>query len=519
MKLNIVNSQEKDLVYSVTDTSPEFNLPRLSDDELLLIGDDKNCLKQYDAEARAELYKDNGLIYNLYIRPIHLIGSMTEEEKLSAMSDMQDHALTSLIDYFHSMDIFKIGSGQLSFDNWHSIWLPTGYVDGFGQLLNDSEFSLYEKNEMLSAVVLPLYECYHVIQVLTGYIPSTYALTSELSLPKMADLSSIQDVCIPSIDELGEYELPSIDIPILEPPALLTSKADTWETDIDALCGQLDEIKEVEQMRSRVNTIFAAYDAFESKYVDVDSVTIENEEVQPSNEYVSGHLVKHTEGIFPNYYTMRIMKDNYQTVKLSMTTQICKDSPDLFDIGVINLIRRTAYPFKLYFAWGFFPADLDVHIYGFDDTLIEHSYFDNKVTESIDLDRDDVDAWGPEIITLKNNGLWYLVAVHNYTLAILGDDEYAHMNIDGKTRVSCTFYGHTVTVVPPDSDKYWWNALVIHDDYVYVLNEFPNDRDFYHSSELSDEAIATIKEHALASNEIYKMSDYIPKDIIRLERP
>ena len=59
MKLKIVNEQEKNIVYLVTDTTESFNLPRLGENEILLAGSSLNSLKQYDTDSLKVELKEN----------------------------------------------------------------------------------------------------------------------------------------------------------------------------------------------------------------------------------------------------------------------------------------------------------------------------------------------------------------------------------------------------------------------------------------------------------------------------
>ena len=71
---------------------------------------------------------------------------------------------------------------------------------------------------------------------------------------------------------------------------------------------------------------------------------------------------------------------------------------------------------RIVLEWGEYPYDLDSHLIGHDVSGNDiHVSFHNKITDVAELDVDEMDSYGPETITVKDNGAGeYTYVVHDY---------------------------------------------------------------------------------------------------------
>ncbi|MDE7311345.1 MAG: InlB B-repeat-containing protein [Eubacterium sp.] len=98
-------------------------------------------------------------------------------------------------------------------------------------------------------------------------------------------------------------------------------------------------------------------------------------------------------------------------------TIVANRSAELGDIPLTSALESNTY--RVVLEWGQYPYDLDSHINANKSDSGErlHVFYGHKVEDRVDLDRDDVDSYGPETITVHNfselDGFTY--SVHNFT--------------------------------------------------------------------------------------------------------
>lgn len=128
---------------------------------------------------------------------------------------------------------------------------------------------------------------------------------------------------------------------------------------------------------------------------------------------------------------------------------------------------------RIVLEWGEYPYDLDSHLIGHDVNGNDvHVSFRNKITDVAELDVDDMRSYGPETVTIKDNGAGeYTYVVHDYNNT--GD-----LGSSGAT-VKVYMPGQTspkTYTVPDNIDSYSWMVFSIKDgqivDPILSENEF-----------------------------------------------
>ena len=529
MRLNIVNAQELNIVYSILDFSPELNLPNLKDGEELLLGRDLNALSAQSAEDISARCLENGFVYSLYVRELELEDTISYNRKIEIVDFYQDYSLSTLIEELKAIDLFKIASSHISQDNWHDIEAPEMIVDGRWTIFTEDSLSSYYNKVQSRRLTIDLVPGMNQeIYNLTSMIHATYIYRDDVLLPDIAGLSTLQDFFVPEpFDLYDDFAFPELSFSAdFEAPSTLVANRAKWDRKLSSMELAVDAMKPIIDFRSCARLCFRTWDAFYQRYTVMDSATIDMRPTELlTGAGLSGLIVQYVEDICPSIYNLRLSKQGYGTVRLKMKTEVnIPANVQLFDIGTINLIKQVPRPLKLWFEWGHFPVDLDVHIFSFDRLangqfeMHEHCCFMDRRTTTIALDRDDTDAFGPEVITLEDFDMWYLISVHNYTYSVYNERSKAHMNIDGKTFVKTNFYGKQISLAPVDSDQYWWDACMIHKNMLYVLDDFPADRVYHYGQVFTDLMIKRVQAKALASPESYDIQAYRPKNIIELDR-
>jgi len=116
-------------------------------------------------------------------------------------------------------------------------------------------------------------------------------------------------------------------------------------------------------------------------------------------------------------YTAEAIKDGYITVYKNVTATVEGETEDITLMPVMPEGQ-----FSVRFSWGETPADLDSHLTGpkADGTRFHAFWYDRDAYDNgvkvANLDRDDVDSYGPETITIfeQKDGV-YRYSIHDYT--------------------------------------------------------------------------------------------------------
>ena len=86
------------------------------------------------------------------------------------------------------------------------------------------------------------------------------------------------------------------------------------------------------------------------------------------------------------------------------------------EIGLSKTIKKQG-TYRIVLSWGKRPLDIDSHLWFKDNHVYYHSKKGTRPNMFSDLDRDDIDSFGPETTTIRKvfRNENYLFAVHDYT--------------------------------------------------------------------------------------------------------
>jgi len=148
--------------------------------------------------------------------------------------------------------------------------------------------------------------------------------------------------------------------------------------------------------------------------MEIDSATLTNEgESYIGNKTYFGSGIENVEN---GEYTLKVVCGSY--VK-EMTVTVDGDEEFIIDRSELDILEQ----FKdremiVVLRWGRTPLDLDSHMTFSNGTDFYHIYYHNKVdsTTGTNLDVDDTDSFGPEVITvLKLQEGTYRYSIYDYT--------------------------------------------------------------------------------------------------------
>lgn len=125
----------------------------------------------------------------------------------------------------------------------------------------------------------------------------------------------------------------------------------------------------------------------------------------------------------------------------------------------LNTLAANSKIIKVILDWGTTPKDLDLHtVFG-----VQHVYYLNKSIGNVNLDRDDIDSYGPETITIKtslSDSAEYNCYVHNYTDS-LNTNSNRLASSGARVRVYINNEHVKTYFVPSDNQGLNWNVCKI----------------------------------------------------------
>ena len=288
------------------------------------------------------------------------------------------------------------------------------------------------------------------------------------------------------------------------------------------LAERTDALQAIRGMRSWAKLRLSPYEAYLGEWTEVSQILADGKPVPWSVGREGGKVTYHVQAILPARYELRLKKEGYLDAVLDMRSQIA-ESPDAveeLDLGNVNMLSRQQQ-LKVTLTWGRLPLDLDAHVFCFDGALNDawHANFLDLEPEGsgIRIDADDTSSYGPETVRVfpLDRGKYYLFTVHNYSRYVFPDGGNSDMDPEGMLRVRVQLYGFTLDVRPKASlkGKYWWDALVVHDGAVHVINSAPDDRWIDYSHGLSMEAKRRLLELVRGCDETYPISGHMPSSM------
>lgn len=177
-------------------------------------------------------------------------------------------------------------------------------------------------------------------------------------------------------------------------------------------------------------------------------------------------------------------KDGIYTVKFSRKGYITSKFEIEIAAGTIFFNRFSVSPkmpieyVRIVLDWGEKPKDIDAHLLKKGNYHI--SYRNMKASDEAKLDRDDMDSYGPETITIykvdENQDYYYFV--HNYS-----NRNNKNSSKLSKSRACVSVFGKGDKllkrfVVPQNKAGVYWNVFQIKNGEIQMVNKILKTKDF-----------------------------------------
>ena len=538
MRIRIVNQNEKNVIYLVTDSTESLNVPRIGEHNLLLAGDHPSHLKVYSQEELASLLKENGLGKSIYFGEVPIEVFLSQDMKEDLVREAAEDSSWRVREWLRDCGtVLKtdVSEHDGMIDDWKLLEFiddkaAVNTVSGWIVFLSSIPSSLVEASELRALAIDPLSSAQAgAIQVLE-WLANTRLSRDEMLSTEFPDVGEVPT----SLEPINLYGLD----PIPEIPS-----SDRAET-----AAQLEEtLRALEEygysLRSRANLTFSPFDSFTQTWIEVDAVLVDGIPVDCRIEQDGPRFIYHIEQEVPHQYTLTLRKEGFLDAVFEMKSQVTsEEQAELLDIGKVVMMTEHM-SFHATLTWGPEPRDVDTHVYTFkDNAQYEHAAWYTLLsseTSKIKIDRDDVTGWGPENTDIRNlhDDLWTFITIHNYSRYVEGD-ACKDMNPDHLPDRSCILparlpvrssrsvgkllkvvvdlYGHSIEIKPAKnetSDAWWWDVLAIHDNKIYILNRRARkERQKGHWWKPSKNEIQEIIHNAAASTKIYDIKQWIPEE-------
>ena len=89
MKIDIINDNEINIIFTISDSSPEINLPKLDNNDLLV--ESRNKLRKLSKNEIDKLFLNNKENLKIYIFPVDINGKAIESH-LFSLANFRDLA-------------------------------------------------------------------------------------------------------------------------------------------------------------------------------------------------------------------------------------------------------------------------------------------------------------------------------------------------------------------------------------------------------------------------------------------
>lgn len=223
-------------------------------------------------------------------------------------------------------------------------------------------------------------------------------------------------------------------------------------------------------------------------------------EIRKGKNQTSGEVVETLTTNEYGYYEVELPGGNY-TMALSAEGYITSQANILVIGGkVIDEQNGTLSPvgvidenLRIILTWGEQPWDLDSHLTGpRADSGRFHIYYGNSdyqdMANNVNLDRDDIDSYGPETVTVINKmqAGTYTYAVHNYTGRYLDEDNQFDLSTSG---AKVQIYRENMLLetfnVPVNKSGNSWRVFEIVDGQIIPINQVETIDDWYNEYDFS----------------------------------
>lgn len=142
MKIDIINDNEINVIFTISDSSPEINLPKLDNNDLLV--ESRNKLRKLSKNEIDKLFLNNKENLKIYIFPVDINGSFLREDK-------SYNIFNFLEDFFDKNNVVDVS--YLSFNELDYIFSINEYSKSYKHFINET-FELMTKQQNINTNVL-----------------------------------------------------------------------------------------------------------------------------------------------------------------------------------------------------------------------------------------------------------------------------------------------------------------------------------------------------------------------------
>ena len=215
-----------------------------------------------------------------------------------------------------------------------------------------------------------------------------------------------------------------------------------------------------------------------NRYWGEEETVVEQTESNTDGSYITSEDAK----LMAGYYCVEVIDPTSQYIDTFVNVIVVSGIPIEQDVYLSDYKCMEDSTMRIVLSWGNNPSDLDAHIIMDFDSKLRHVYFGNKkevVTRYengkqidrtiIKLDRDDVDSYGPETITVDLDlvDMKFEYYVNNYSHG--SDDELS------KSKAMVQIYKGQYLVstikIPDKQTGYKWNVFDYDGENINIVNK------------------------------------------------
>jgi hypothetical protein len=452
MKIDIINDNEINIIFTISDSSSEINLPKLDGNDLLV--ESKNKLRKLSKKEIDKLFLNNKENIKIYIFPVNLNDQFIIKDRTFKMFNL----IGNFINDNNIVDVSYLTINELDY-----IFSINEYSKSYKHFINET-FELINKQQNINFNVLnniknKLIERLTKYKILEGF-----------------------DLKFPEILQFDEIKINSqINIPNdFEDKIVLDTSVninfDEINNSINTLSKRYNTLKEkIDRLHSNFLIKFSCFDAISTNELTIDQLFINGNKVLDNNFYF-----KNENGKYQYYLNVRllkdailkIVKDSYNEVEVKIESKFSIEDDFIeIDLGRLPLIKDKSHAYVL--TWDAQPSDLDTHMFIFDQNFnqLDHvAYFQKVSSYDVNLDVDDTSAYGPETLTINtfHNDFYYLYSIHDFS----NQGGLCMWNYNNGTKINI-FENNKLYSIQPNVNKAeasWWDVFVIHNRTIYLAN-------------------------------------------------
>lgn len=247
MKIDIINDNEINIIFTISDSSPEINLPKLDNNDLLV--ESRNKLRKLSKNEIDKLFLNNKENLKIYIFPVDINGSFLCEDK-------SYNIFNFLEDFFDKNNVVDVS--YLSFNELDYIFSINEYSKSYKHFINET-FELMTKQQNIN---------FNVLKNIKNKL-----------IEKLKEFEILEDINIKFPENLTFEEINinyNIDIPEdfenkIELDKNININFDNINTSINELTNRYNILKEkIDNLHSNFLIKFSCFDAISTNELQID---------------------------------------------------------------------------------------------------------------------------------------------------------------------------------------------------------------------------------------------------------